>query len=135
MITQTERYALRILGFLVDHSGKRVQGRQIAMATRIPANYLSKVLSQLCKRGYVDGRKGWGGGFLLCGEAFSAPLADVFEIFHGGKQKDRRCIFELRDCDADNPCPLHSHWERVRGEYGGMLRNLSIRDLRGVGPD
>jgi len=130
MVTQTARYALRILGYLVDHPGQRVQGREIAAATGIPANYLSKILSQLRKRGYVDGRKGWGGGFLLCDTAFSTPLAEVLDLFEGTMAADRRCLFELRDCDAKNPCPLHTHWERVRGEYKGMLLKLSIRDLK-----
>ncbi len=130
MVTQTARYALRILGYLVDHPGQRVQGREIAAATGIPANYLSKIMSQLRKRGYVDGRKGWGGGFLLRDKAFSAPLAEVLDLFEGTMAANRRCIFELRDCDAQNPCPLHTHWERVRSEYNGMLSKLSIRDLK-----
>jgi Rrf2 family iron-sulfur cluster assembly transcriptional regulator len=130
MVTQTARYALRILGYLVDHPGQRVQGREIAAATGIPASYLSKILSHLRKRGYVDGRKGWGGGFLLCDKAFSTPLAEVLDLFEGTMVAGQRCIFELRDCDAQNPCPLHSHWERVRGEYNGMLSRLSVRDLK-----
>jgi DNA-binding IscR family transcriptional regulator len=36
----------------------------------------------------------------------------------------------LPSCDARKPCPLHTHWERVRGEYNGMLSKLSIRDLK-----
>ena len=130
MVTKTTKYALRILGYLVDHPGRRVQGQEIAAATGIPANYLSKILSRLRKRGYVDGRKGWGGGFLLCDKAFSAPLADVLDVFKGTMAVDRRCIFELRDCDARHPCPLHNHWERVRDEYNGMLSELLVRDLR-----
>jgi len=130
MVTKTTRYALRILGYLVDHPDKRVQGQEIAAATGIPSDYLSKILSRLRKRGYVDGRKGWGGGFLLCDNAFSAPLAEVLEVFKGTMAVDRRCIFELRDCDAGNPCPLHKHWERVRDEYDGMLSKLSVRDLK-----
>jgi Rrf2 family protein len=135
MVTQTARYALRILGYLVDHPGQRVQSREIASATGIPANYLSKILSQLRKRGYVDARKGWGGGFLLCNKAFSAPLAEILDHFEGTMAANRRCIFELRDCDSQNPCPLHTHWERVRSEYSGMLSKLSIRDLKARSAD
>jgi Rrf2 family protein len=130
MVTQTTRYTLRILGYLVDHPGRRILGREIASGTGIPANYLSKILSQLRKRGYVDGRKGWGGGFLLCEKALSSSLAEVLDLFKGTKAEDRRCIFELRDCDSGNPCPLHSQWERVRGEYNGVLMSLAVKDLK-----
>ncbi len=129
MVTQTARYALRILGYLVDHPGQRVQGREIAAATGIPANYLSKILSQLRKRGYVDGRKGWGGGFLLYDKAFSTPLAEVLDLFPGATAADVRCIFELRDCDAQNPCPLHNQYNAIRSETKQLFQNQDLKSL------
>jgi len=65
MVSQTGRYALRILGYLADHRGQWIQGSQISSETGIPSNYLSKILNQLRKRRLVLSRKGWGGGFLL----------------------------------------------------------------------
>jgi len=130
MVTKTTRYALRILGYLVDHPGKRIQGQEIAQATGIPSNYLSKILSRLRKRGYVDARKGWGGGFLLCNKALSVSLAEVLDAFRGTMAVDQRCVFELRNCDRRKPCPLHNDWERVRNEYTGMLSRLSVQDLK-----
>jgi Rrf2 family iron-sulfur cluster assembly transcriptional regulator len=133
MISQTGRYALRILGHLADHTEVWVQGREIAAATGIPANYLAKILNQLRKRGIVSSQKGWGGGFLLHEEALAAPIADVLELIDG-RPDERGCVFELHDCDAEHPCPLHRRWERVRGEFQGMIRSTSIGDLRTAGP-
>ena len=129
MVTHTGRYALRILGFLVDRPGERALGRDIARETGIPANYLSKILNQLRKAGFVRSQKGWGGGFLLDGRATRQPIADVLRLFEGRRDTDA-CVFELRACDANNPCPLHHHWDRVRREYDGMLNSVSVGDLR-----
>ena len=128
MISQTVKYALRILGHLADHPGEWIQGDQIAAATVIPANYLSKILNQLRKRGLVQSQKGWGGGFLLQGHALGVPIREVVELFDGPRETGQ-CVFELQPCDAEHPCPLHQRWERVRHEYQSMLTTLTIGDL------
>ncbi len=129
MLSKTGKYALRILGYLADRPDQRVQGKEIAAHTGIPANYLSKILNQLRKRGLVESQKGWRGGFLLSGEALPVPILEVLELFEGRK-KAKACMFELRDCDSGNPCPLHHSWERIRDEYENMLRATVIGDLK-----
>ena len=79
MVSQTGKYALRILGYLADHPGQWVQGSQIASETGIPANYLSKIMNQLRKRGFILSQKGWGGGFLFKDEASRVPIVQARE--------------------------------------------------------
>ena len=131
MISQTVKYALRILGHLADHPGEWIQGDQIAAATVIPANYLSKILNQLRKRGIVSSQKGWGGGFFLEETALGVPIAEVVELFDGRRPKDA-CVFGLGQCDAEEPCPLHSHWEAISKNYEEMLGAITIGDLHTV---
>ncbi|MCU0294040.1 MAG: Rrf2 family transcriptional regulator [Thermoanaerobaculaceae bacterium] len=128
MISQTARYALRTLGVLADRPGEWVLGKDMASQTGIPANYLSKILNQLRKRGLVQSQKGWGGGFLLQGHTLSVPISEVVELFDGPRETGQ-CVFELQPCDASHPCPLHQRWERVRHEYQSMLSTLTIGDL------
>lgn len=128
MISQTARYALRILGYLAERQGQWVQGKEIATATGIPANYLGKVLNQLRKAGYVLSQKGWGGGFMLAGGQESSSIAGVLEVIEGKRSTDN-CVFELRPCNADNPCPLHDHWQRVRQQLDTMLDDVTIGSL------
>jgi Rrf2 family protein len=130
MVSQTGRYALRILGYLAEHRGVFVQGREIAAVTRIPANYLGKILNQLRKSGYVLSQKGWGGGFILADGQDKASIAGVLEAIEG-KRSTNDCVFELRACDAESPCPLHEHWQRVKQEYEAMLATVTIGSLRG----
>lgn len=129
MFSQTSRYALRTLGYLATHRERWVLAREIAEETGIPSNYLSKVLAQLRKRGFVASRKGWGGGFRMKGTAGGVAIAAVLETFDGKRDRDA-CAFGLGRCDSNDPCPLHPHWERVRNEYDRMLRRVTLRDLR-----
>ncbi len=133
MITQTVRYALQILGYLRVRGKERVRGDEIARATGIPANYLSKILNQLRKAGIVDSRKGWGGGFTLRRDALRRPITDIVTIFEGRSARGvHECVFGLARCDETQPCPLHPFWERIRGTYDDMLRKTSIGDLTAV---
>ena len=77
MVTQTARYALNVLGFLVRAEAERVRSEDIARQTGIPANYLSKILNQLRKQGVVEGEKGWGGGFRIRPEALQRPIGEI----------------------------------------------------------
>lgn len=129
MYSLTARYALRILGYLAERPGEWVQGREISASTGIPANYLSKILNQLRKKRVVASQKGWGGGFRLEPSAERLPIRHVLEVFDGPSDR-QSCAFELRNCDAANPCPLHDHWERVRSDYEEMLSAVTIGGLR-----
>jgi Rrf2 family protein len=130
MVSQTSRYALHILGYLVRHPGRFVRGEEIAGATGIPGNYLSKILSQLRKNGLVEARKGWGGGFAVLESALDRPIRDVLQIIEGAEVVERTdCAFGLPACDASHPCPLHGHWEKIRRTYHEMLSETRIGDL------
>jgi Rrf2 family iron-sulfur cluster assembly transcriptional regulator len=128
MLSQTARYALRILGHLAARPGRWALGRDIARETGVPANYLSKILNQLRKAGFVTSQKGWGGGFLLDERSRRRPISEVLELFEGRRDTEA-CIFELRSCDAANPCPLHHRWDGVRREYEAMLSAVTVGDL------
>ncbi len=129
MISLTGRYALRILGYLADRPGEWVQGREVAAATGIPANYLAKIGNLLRKRGLLQSQKGWGGGFRLREEALGVPIAEVLEAIDGPRDPDA-CVFERRNCDRDHPCPLHERWQRVREELADMGRSVTVGQLR-----
>ena len=129
MVSRTGRYAIRILGYLVNRSGEWIQGSQIAANTGIPPNYLSKILNQLRKRGFVNSQKGWGGGFQIRDEALPLSIAEVIDIFEGPREH-KQCIFGIRTCDETNPCPLHPQWEAVQQSYRQMLLNTKVRQLK-----
>ena len=70
---QTIKYGLRSLAFLARHPGKRVNAQGIAAATGVPMSYLSKILSVLGRKGFVQARKGINGGFSLRPAATQPP--------------------------------------------------------------
>lgn len=130
MISLTSRYAFHILSFLLKTTDRLVPGEEIATATGVPANYLSKILSQLRKHGLVESQKGWGGGFRLRDDSGDRPLCDVLKAIDGDEHTHRTdCAFGLPACNPDDPCPLHPWWEQMRTIYEDGITITRISDL------
>ena len=64
MISQTAEYALRAVVFLSMNVDAAFTTQQIAVATKVPAAYLSKVMQSLVRAGLVRSQRGLGGGFI-----------------------------------------------------------------------
>ena len=130
MISRTGRYALNILGHLASRPDERVSGKELARLSGVPANYLSKIMNQLRKQGIVVAEKGWGGGFQLRPEALQLPIREILVLIEGAGSVDRvDCLFGFSRCNAEDPCPLHPYWERIRNIYNEMLKEVRVADL------
>ncbi len=130
MISRTARYALHVLAILAARPADRLRGEEIASATGIPVNYLSKILNQLRKAGLVESRKGWGGGFQLQAEAGQRPIRDVLVVFDGLESADRHdCALGRTACDNEHPCAMHDEWAGVRDGFTRMITATKVADL------
>ena len=58
-------YALILLEHLKKHEGKFVEVRGVAEEFNLPRAYLEKVAQELKRAGWLEGRRGMGGGYRL----------------------------------------------------------------------
>lgn len=65
MFSQTAEYALRAMVVLATAAGEPRTTHQIAAASQIPSDYLSKVMQALGRAGLVNAQRGKNGGFTL----------------------------------------------------------------------
>ncbi|MBX3073311.1 Rrf2 family transcriptional regulator [Candidatus Obscuribacterales bacterium] len=77
MISQTTEYALRAAVFLAMNRHKAFSVHEIAVVTKVPAAYLSKVLQSLSKADIVQSQRGAGGGFILAIAPERISILDV----------------------------------------------------------
>lgn len=77
MLSQTAEYALRAMTCLALADARLTPTPELAEATRVPANYLAKVLQQLAAADLITGRRGVGGGYRLARSADTISLLDV----------------------------------------------------------
>ena len=133
MISTTSQYALRALTHIASMpEGSTVLSRDLAGATHVPPNYLSKVLLTLRNAGFLQSTRGAGGGYRLNRRADTIYLIDVVELFEGSKAKPT-CLLNQRPCSDETPCNAHRVWRELSMVYNGFLVTTTLASLAGVG--
>lgn len=91
MISCTAQYALQAVVYLAEHPGRLVAAHDIAKATGVPYDYLSKVMHALAHAGIVSARRGPSGGFTLAQEPGRLRLIDVVNAADPATRIDESC--------------------------------------------
>ncbi|MBL8874643.1 MAG: Rrf2 family transcriptional regulator [Phycisphaerae bacterium] len=123
MISQTVEYALRAMSNLASFDGTATTSKAIAKATRVPAEYLSKVMRDLVRADLVHSFRGPRGGFVLarCPDAIT-----LLEIVNAVDPIQR-----ITRCPLENPshsqlCPLHRCIDEALGQVEQRFRTTTL---------
>ncbi len=129
MLSVTAEYALRALTHLAQQSrDSSISGKQLAEKTRVPANYLSKILLSLRNAGFVATARGSGGGYWLVRPPGSIYLIEVVTLFDGPAKPS--CLLGVNErCDDRKPCSAHAAWRNVRLYYEQFLATTTLADI------
>lgn len=128
MLSAASQYALKALAYIAVHGDGPVYSQEIAEATGIPGNYLSKVLHSLVKRGLIRSVRGRGGGFWLSAPADQITLYDVVSVFEDvGFPKD--CLLGQHFCSDDAPCAAHAAWKPISDQIVHFFKTRTLMDL------
>ena len=127
MISQTAEYALRAVSFLAEHPGASQTTRQTAEATAVPADYLSKVFTELTRAGLVRSQRGLYGGYQLAGDPAQLLVWDVIQSVSPPKRY-HQCP-RGRTHVHGTLCPLHALLEETNALIEAAFRSVTIADL------
>ena len=105
MISQTAEYALRAAVCLAQNIEKPLTTAEIAIFTKVPESYLSKVLHALAKGGIVDSKRGLHGGYTLAHPIESLPLLNIINAVDPIRRIES-CPLKLAS-HGTNLCALH----------------------------
>lgn len=133
MLSKKAQYAFRALEYLVE---KQEQGpvliSEIAKKKKIPLKFLENILLELRKAGFLESKKGKGGGYYLAKSPAKIPVAAIIRVVDGpiamlpcvSLYFYQRC----KNCD-ERHCGLHDIMEDVRDATLHILENKSVQDL------
>ena len=127
MFSQTAEYALRAVVALADGGGKPLTTQRIAQTTKVPANYLAKVLQSLSRAGIVSSQRGLGGGSMLARPAAEISVYEVIEAVDP-IHRIRTCPLDIASHGTDL-CPLHRRLDNAAAQVENEFRATSIEDL------
>jgi Rrf2 family protein len=129
MLSTTAEYALRALISLAREPDRATLGRDLAASSGVPANYLSKILLDLKKAGFVQAVRGTGGGYRLGRAPEQVRLMDVVESIDGRAARPGCFLAGTDACSDDDPCLAHDRWAAVRDRYVAFLESTTLADI------
>ena len=130
MLSKSTEYAMRALVFvqLCNWEQKRPGVGEIAKEIEAPEAYTAKILQTLTKSKLLNSMKGRGGGFFFNENQSSLTLYDVIHVVEGDACFNK-CGFGLKQCNQDNPCPLHEKYKLVRDDFFSVVKTETIKSL------
>jgi Rrf2 family protein len=130
MFNKETEYALQSLVYIQGQNLKnhRPGVEEIASGIDAPRFFIAKILHRLVKTGILLSLKGKGGGFFFDKSMPSVKIREVVNLIEGSKIVSG-CIFGLRQCSCDNPCPLHDRYAPIRQSIERLLVTETINSL------
>lgn len=118
-------YALRVLIYAAERPGQWLPIPQIAAAHAISENHLVKVVHQLGRLGYLDTRRGRGGGVRLARPPQDIRLGEVVRRVEGDDPMVdcADCVLAVRGCGLDGAL------QRGLQAFYAALDRQSLQDL------
>ena len=127
-LTRFTDYSLRVLIYLGLRDKDRVTIREISDAWGISRNHLMKVVSLLSRMGYLDARRGPGGGIALARPPGEIVIADVVRDMEDDLNLVE-CFCEEGVCIIKPMCKLKTALNQALAAYMGTLERYTLLDL------
>lgn len=133
MLSQRTRYTIRALLHLADRYDQGpVPLGEIAEAQRIPAKFLTVMLSQMSRAGLVGTKRGQGGGYWLARPPREVSYGEIVRRTRGSLGllpcASRLAYEQCANCISEERCRLHRVMLMVRDETARILDGLSLAD-------
>ena len=127
LISRTAQYALRSMTLLAMQD-ERLVVRDLAKRVGAPQPYLSRIIMLLADKGFVDARRGPGGGLRLARSPEDIRLIEIILLFDGSHLFED-CALGLPGCqDGQYKCPVHDEWGKIRERIKQWWQNTTLSD-------
>jgi Rrf2 family nitric oxide-sensitive transcriptional repressor len=128
-LTTYTDYALRVLIYLCVHPNRLVQKSEIAEAFGVSKNHLAKVIQNLGRSGFVDVKRGRGGGIVLAEQPSKIKLGAVIDAFEPDFDIVECFDPETNTCRIAPVCGLTGVLREAELAFHGVLMNYTLADI------
>ncbi|QNN25346.1 Rrf2 family transcriptional regulator [Planctomycetales bacterium ZRK34] len=127
MFSQTAEYALRAVVALASKTDRPWTNQQLAATTKVPSNYLSKLMQSLRRAEIIHAQRGVGGGFRLQRRADEITVLDVIRVVEP-VQRIHQCPLGL-EAHRHELCSMHRQLDDALASTECVLSNTTIQQL------
>jgi Rrf2 family protein len=133
VLSQKTRYAIRAMQHLADRFGEGpVQLSEIVQAQKIPANFLTTILSELSRMGLVASRRGKDGGYWLAVSPIDITYGDLIRLTRGSLAlvpcASRFAHERCKNCVEEGECRTRALMLKVRDATASQLDSIRLSD-------
>ena len=133
VLSQKTRYAIRAMQHLADRFGEGpVQLAEIAAAQKIPASFLTVILSELSRYGIVASLRGKEGGYWLAIPPVDITYGDLIRVMRGSLAlvpcASRFAHEKCRNCVEEGDCRTRALMLQVRDRTAEILDSIRLSD-------
>lgn len=134
MLSNRGKYATRaLLDLTLNYDKGPVLIQDIAQRQKIPLKFLEQILLSLKQAGFVQSRKGRGGGYYLVRPPERITLGAVVRVVDG-PLAPISCVSvtQYQECGCPDPltCGLRRVWQEARDALAGVLDKTTFADIR-----
>lgn len=128
-ITRGTLYAVyALVYFHLRPYGEVVDLHTLSNTLEAPESYLSKVLQQMHKAGFLVSQMGSKGGYRLAKDVENTTMRDVVQVMQG-ETLMQECLFEDFNCERFKKCAVLRHVRDIQRTVYSMLEALTIKQL------
>ena len=128
-ITRGTLYAVyTLLYFHRRPAGDVADLHTLSHTLEAPESYLSKVLQQLHRAGYLVSQMGSKGGYRLSKNVERTTMKDIVQVMQG-ETLLQECLLEDFNCERFKKCAVLHHVREIQRAVNSMLEKLTIGQL------
>jgi Rrf2 family protein len=130
MFNKETEYALRGLVYikLQNLKNHRPGTAEVSREIEAPPFFIAKILQRLVRNGFLESLKGKGGGFYFDPAKPDLPLINLISATEGDRSFSG-CGIGLKNCDQNNPCPLHEKYAPIRDSINKLVSVETVQSL------
>jgi Rrf2 family protein len=131
MFSKACEYGIRATLYIAQNSAanNRVSLKEISEKISSPEAFTAKILQQLARNGIIISYKGPNGGFQINEASLQNIYLNQIVDAIDGDAIYNGCGLGLKECNANEPCPLHDQFMTIRNNLKQMLESTSIGQL------
>ena len=134
MLSKKTKYAINALVFLAKNQDRGpILISEIAEHEHIPKKFLETILLDMRNAGYLNSKKGKGGGYYLIKKPADVNLAEIIRYFDGAIGMlpcvTHKYYEKCDECEDETWCGIRQSFLEIRNKSVEMLKNDTLEHI------
>ncbi|MBU6414695.1 Rrf2 family transcriptional regulator [Patescibacteria group bacterium] len=111
-------------------SGKFIALAEVARQEGLPVLFVAKLAEALCKKGYLEAKRGLGGGYRMVRDPKIITLKELIDAFE--EPPMLRCMKSSdpkKHCSLAATCPTRKTWNGIDEKVDALFQNVTLASL------